>query len=315
MNKLRGMRPASATLIFLVGSVLWGSWPALVGMANRWSGDPRYAHGYLVPIFALGLLWLRRATIQGAPPTPTVWGVVFLGTGAASQLVGSYFRVEWIEGIALLPYLAGVCLLLGGWRHLTWAWPSIAFLAFMVPLPWRVENALGPPLQSLATAGSTYTLQTLGLMAFAEGNVIQLDDAQIGVGEACSGLSMLMTFVALSTATALVIKRPLLDRVVLVASAIPVALVANIARIVLTGALHEIVGGHAASTFYHDLAGWIMMPLALVLYWIEVAVFSRLLIEAKHEVPSALAVMVSRQWPAQPRGEFKLPSGPLFEPR
>src|SRR5262249_5165438 len=134
--------------------------------------------------------------------------------------------------------------LLGGWRYLGWAWPSIAFLAFMVPLPWRIETAMGPPLQGLATMASTYLLQTLGFMAFAEGNVIQLDEAKIGVVEACNGLSMLMTFVALSTAVAMVVRRPLVDRLVLVASSVPVALLANIFRITLTGVLHETVGGH-----------------------------------------------------------------------
>src|SRR5262249_40857049 len=161
-------------------------------------------------------------------------------------------------------------LLLGGWRILRWALPSIAFLAFMVPLPWRVENALGPPLQFVATTVSTYLLQTLGFMAFAEGFVIHLNEAKIGIVEACSGLSMLMTFIALSTAAAMVVKRPMLDRVVLVASAIPVALLANITRITLTGILHETVGGGAADAFYHDLAGWLMMPLALLFYWFEI---------------------------------------------
>ncbi len=72
----------------------------------------------------------------------------------------------------------------------------------MIPLPWRIENALGGPLQSIAAAASTYFLQTLGFMAITEGNVIQLNEARIGIVEACSGLSMVMTFVALSTAAA-----------------------------------------------------------------------------------------------------------------
>ena len=118
--------------------------------------------------------------------------------------------------------------------------------------------------------------------------MIQLNEARIGVVEACSGLSMLITFIALSTAAALVVKRPLLERLVLVASSIPVALLANIARITLTGILHETVGGHAASTFYHDLAGWLMIPFALILYWFEISVFTRLLIEIKYEAPPLL---------------------------
>lgn len=152
---------------------------------------------------------------------------------------------------------------------------------FMIPLPWRVENALGPPLQWLATKASTFTLQTLGFMAFAEGNVIQLNDARIGVVEACSGLSMLITFIALSVGMALVVERPLLDKFVLVASAIPVALLANIARITLTGVLHELISGQVADKFYHDLAGWVMIPLALVLYWCEIWIFSHMLIEVE----------------------------------
>ena len=85
---------------------------------------------------------------------------------------------------------------------------------------------------------------------------------------------MLITFIALSVGMALVVDRPLLDRIVLVLSAIPVALLANIARIALTGVLHETVSGQFADRFYHDLAGWVMIPFALVLYWIEIWVFS-----------------------------------------
>ncbi len=254
-------------------------------MVDRPSVCPRVSCPDVFPGFALDAA------------SPTGWGEAeqeHLGTGLRGAGGGRPTR-RWIfshrttlEGLALLPYLGGLALLLGGWRILEWAWPSIGFLAFMIPLPWRVENALGPPLQSIATTASTYLLQTLGFMAFAEGNVIQLNEARIGVVEACSGLSMLITFVALSTAAALVVKRPLLDRIVLVASSIPVALLANIARITVTGILHETVGGHVATTFYHDLAGWLMIPLALILYWFEIWVLSRLLIETKYEAPLVL---------------------------
>jgi exosortase len=263
-------------------------------MADRWSTDPRYAHGYLVPIFSLALLWMRRARLQGINARESTWGLAFVGLGAIVQLVGGYFRVGTIEGLAVIPYLGGVALLLGGWPLVNWAWPSITFLAFMIPLPFRVENYLGPPLQLLATKASTYILQTLGFMAFAEGYVIQLNEAKIGVVEACSGLSMLITFVALSTAAALVVKRPLLDKIVLVLSSVPVALLANILRITLTGTLHETRGGDAAFTFYHDLAGWIMIPFALLLYWFEIWILSHLLIETKREAPLLLELEGSR---------------------
>jgi exosortase len=278
-------KQTALNILLFAGCMLWSLWPALAAMVDRWSTDPRYAHGYLVPIFSLALLWMRRSRLSGVKPSKNIWGLALVALGGIVQLVGGYFRIGTLEGLALLPYLGGLCLLLGGWPILNWAWPSIAFLAFMIPLPWRVENALGPPLQAIATTASTYVLQTLGFMAFAEGNVIQLNEAKIGVVEACSGLSMLITFIALSTAAALIVKRPLLDRIVLVLSSIPVALLANIARITFTGILHDTVGGHAATTFYHDLAGWLMIPLALLMYWFEVWILSRLLIETKYEAP------------------------------
>jgi exosortase len=244
-------------------------------------------------MFALALLWMRRGRLEGVKPSPSTWGLALVGLGAAVQLAGGYYRIESVEGVAVLPYLGGLGLLLGGWRIIEWSWLSIAFLVFMIPLPCRVENALGAPLQSIGTMVSTYLLQTLGFVAFAEGNVIRLSAGSIGVVEACSGLSMLITFIALSTAAALVVRRPLPDRIILVASSIPVALLANILRIVLMGVLHETIGRHAASTFTHDLAGWVMIPLALVLYWFEIGILSRILVEYRYEAPQLLELVGS----------------------
>jgi len=270
-----------APLAVLLGAVLWSLWPVLTGMVERWSGDPRYAHGYLVPIFSLALLWMRREQLLGENFRPSTWGLVFIAFGSAIQLFGAYYVTHSIEGFALLAYLAGLALLVGGWPTFRWSWPSILFLLFMIPLPWRLEKALGPTLQDLATLSSTFLLQTVGFMAFSHGHVIQLNDYRIVVVEACSALSMLITFIALSTGMALIVKRPLLDKIVLVFSAIPVALVANIARITLTGILHETIGRQGADTFYHDLAGWVMIPFALVLYWCVIWIFSHLLIEVE----------------------------------
>src|SRR5262249_35489104 len=111
-----------ASLLLLGVCVLWAQWPALCAMANRWSHDPHYAHGYFVPVFALALLWMRRARLADVGASPSSWGLALLGLGAVVQLVGGYYRIESFEGLALLPELAGMALLLGGWRILQWAW-------------------------------------------------------------------------------------------------------------------------------------------------------------------------------------------------
>ena len=242
---------AAVPILLLGGCLIWSLWPVLAAMVNRWSTDPRYAHGYFVPVFSLALLWMRRDRLHERTTGRARRLGDWRSSGSGPPFSSSVDIIALVRsrGSPFCRTSGEFALLLGGWRALAWAWPSIAFLAFMVPLPWRVENALGPPLQSLATAASTYALQTLGLMAFAEGNVIQLNEARIGVVDACSGLSMLITFIALSTAVALVVRRPLLDRIVLIASSIPVALAGQHRPYRDDGHSPEMVGGHAATRF------------------------------------------------------------------
>ncbi|HZT80586.1 MAG TPA: exosortase/archaeosortase family protein [Gemmataceae bacterium] len=268
-----------AALAVGTAAVVWAWWATLGELAARWGHDPQYSHGYLVPAFAVLLLWLRRDRLAGATPAPSAWGAPVLAAGLALRLVGGYFHYVWFDAVSLVPVLAGLWLLVGGRAVWRWAWPALLFLAFMVPLPFRVAGALSGPLQRVATVASTFALQTIGLPAVAEGNVILLDEAEIGVVEACSGLRMLVVFFALSTGLALVVRRPLWERLLVVASAAPIALAVNIARITATGVLHETVGSRLANLVFHDLAGWLMMPLALALLALELAYLRRLVLD------------------------------------
>lgn len=279
----------------------WAYWLTLCAMAERWSTEAQYSHGFLVPVFALIILWFRRDRMPAALPAPNWWGVAWLAGGGLLRFLAAYLYLDSLDALSLLPTLVGVCLLLGGWPSLRWSWPAIAFLGFMLPLPYQVETALAQPLRRLATECSTFALQTLGFAAVAEGNIIVIDEFRLGVIDACNGLGMLMTFFALATAMALVIDRPLLDRLVLVVSAIPIAVIVNVLRITLTGAAHIWFGREIGHALMHDLAGWIMMPAALVLLWLELVFLKNLLLE---EVPPAGAS------PSRER-EVKGGSGPV----
>jgi exosortase len=263
-----GLKARTAAPIVLTAAALgWAYLPTAGGLAARWSTDPRYSHGYLVPLFAAAWLWSRRASRPvAAASTVAAWlGVGLVASAAGMLLVGTYFFIPWIEAASIVPALAAVSMFAGGLAGLRWAGPAIAFLLFMIPLPYRVESALGGSLQGAAARGSTFLLQTLGLPAFAEGNVITVNAARIGVVEACNGLGMLFTFTALATGFALVVRRSWPETVVIIASAAPIALAANVARITATGVLYETAGVVVADAVYHDLAGWLMMPLALAL--------------------------------------------------
>jgi exosortase len=294
----QGARATPAFLVCLAGlsaALLWSYWPLLVEAAQRWASDPQYSHGFLVPVFSAALLWLRRRQLDGAVAGLNWWGLPFLLVGAALRMAASYTFFDWLALFSLLPCLAGLAVLFTGWRGLRWAGPAIAFLVFMIPWPYRLEVALAHPLQRVATVASTYALQTLGVAALDEGNTIVLDDVRLEVIDACSGLSMIAAFLALATAMALLIRRPAWEKVLLVLSSIPIAVVVNVLRITVTGVMHEVAVRQLADLVFHDLAGWLMMPAALVLLWLELKFLARAFVATGKPRPAAPAVPTATQ--------------------
>jgi len=280
-------RPRLAALLVLALAVLaWAYWPALTGLVQRWTHDRHYSHGFIVPGLALVVWWVRRRAYPVAEARPSWWGLPVLLAGAGLRLIGGYYYLDWFDGLSLLPVLLGLVLLVGGWPLARQMGPAIGVLFFMLPLPFQFEGALSAPLQRLGTVVSTFALQTLGVPAVSEGNIILIDDMNIGVLEACNGLGMLSAFFAISTTVALVIKRSLSDRLIIFLSAIPIGVLMNLLRLTATGLVYAVIGAPAAQMFFHDLAGWLMMPLALATLGLELYLLSRLFME--NGVASAL---------------------------
>lgn len=248
----------------LVAAVGWSYWTTLVAMANKWWNDPQYSQGYLVPLFSILILYLRGDALKTITWQVDLRGLGLIALGLLIHVGCGYFNMDWVDGISLLPVFSGLFWLMGGWPAFRWSWPAVLFLVFMVPLPYRVETGLAYPLQRIATLGSEFLLQTIGVSAVAEGNIIFLSQTRIGVVEACSGLSMLLIFFALAAAVVILYQPPWLDRIVLMLSAIPIAIIVNIIRITATGLSQEVFGEEIAQKIFHDWAGWLMMPVALV---------------------------------------------------
>jgi exosortase len=299
-----------ATLLAVAAAIGWASWSVLDEMSQRWTEDPTYSHGFLVPLIALAILWTRRGTMPALAGRPSWWALAPVALGAVMQVVGAYLSVRWLCGAAILAHLAGLALLLGGGPMLRWAAPAIGFLAFMIPLPWRIETIMRNPLQRLSTLASAYVLQALGRPVFAEGNVIVVSDTiELGIIDACSGLKMLVIFFAMATAIAIMSKRPWVDRVLIVLSAVPIAMITNITRITATGILHEAVGSKWANLVFHDLAGWLMMPMALALLWCELRILATLLVVEEAPARRLSPLLVEAVGPADGTLVGSLPAG------
>jgi exosortase len=254
---------------------------SLYNIAVEWQ-QPEYSHGYLIPAFAAVLMWMRREPFsEKVPLSDRWWGVFLLVLGTAIRVYGTYTVRFTVDYISLIPSLMGVFVLVGGLRTLRWAGPPIAFLVFMLPLPGFLKDGLLRPLQAIATRCSVYTMQTLGVEVYRDGNVIHLEKMDMNVIDACSGLRMLTIFLALSVAIAMVYTaRPWWERLIIVVSAVPVAVIVNVIRITITGLLYNLdVSPEVADFFFHKGAGLLMMPMAMVILFVELGILSRLMIE------------------------------------
>jgi len=277
--QIGGIRLPIATLALLAAFAAvigWSFLPTFRELSHKWFHDEGYSHGILVPFFAVYLLYARRSLMPVAGASDLKIGLACIGVGLTGRVIGGMFCFSYLDALSLLPILAGVALLLGGRAALRWSWPAVLYLFFMIPLPYRVEYAVGEPLQRIATMGSTFALQIVGQPAVAEGNIIRINDLELRIVEACSGLRMLLTFFAFSTAVAILIRKPLLERCLIVMSAVPIALVTNILRITVTGFVFQ-YSEKFGKVFFHDLAGWFMMPICLLLLGIELWILNRLI--------------------------------------
>ncbi|MBN2021549.1 MAG: exosortase/archaeosortase family protein [Pirellulales bacterium] len=254
----------------------WAYWPTLVILVQAWENQPDYSHGFLVAPFAAILLWVRRATFPGWGKGFAWGGLVLVVLSIVFRAAGALFYVDAVDGWSMLVWLAGVLWLLGGWRVMRWALPAVAFLIFMVPLPYSAEYMLSWRLQRTVTQMSGWVLQSFGQPALVEGNTILIGSETLDVSDACSGLRIFMGVIAIAFAYVIVIRKAWWERAILILSVIPVALVANMTRIVVTALLNQWVSGEAAHQFTHDVAGYLMIPYAALLFFLVLWYLGRL---------------------------------------
>jgi exosortase len=259
-----------------------------------------YSHGYLVAPLAVYFLWARRDRMPAATTTtmgtwcPTwcpglAWpGLVLLAISLVMRYVGAWYYLESLDGWSILPWVAGVVWLFFGRAYAWWCLPSVLFLAFMVRLPFRVELALSLPLQTIATKMSCWVLQVLGQPALAEGHTIHLGENTLEIEQACSGLRIFIGIGALAFAYVVIVRRALWEKAVLLLSVVPIALIANTTRIVITGLLYQYVSGEAARHFSHDLAGLVMILYAAGLFALVLWYLGKLVREVEALGPDAV---------------------------
>lgn len=282
MNAYRTWNSRDAWVVgALIAAALYAFWPAWTDLYLQ--AERRTDNGYifLVPVVAAYLAWLRRSRMQFVMRRPSLSALPIVGAAVALAWWGEQTDTRAAVHLGAVLALCSCAVAVAGTEVLRQYFPVFLALLFLIPVPAEVRKWLAGPLQSLAVGVTQEVLDVLGIATERAGNSIQIAGRSIFVGEACDGMRMVfalaLTFFAFVFSVPL---RPMARIALLVASPV-IAIVCNVVRLVPTALAYAYESAQDAERF-HDVAGWLMLPLAIVMLlglirfmrWLDLPVFT-----------------------------------------
>jgi exosortase len=262
------MQDASAAVLIVAGLIglLVGTlyWEILLGLVKDWEDNANYSHGFIVPLFSGFLVWRRWEVLKTLSLKGSWSGLLMVLVGLGLLVLGDLAAEEFLLRGSLIVVLAGLILFHCGSAMLRELRFPLTYLFFMIPLPALMLNSITFPLQGLAARNAEWMLDFLGVPVLRDGNVIHLSNITLGVTEACSGVRSLISLLALAVAWAHTSLGGAVSRIVFICSSVPITIVANAGRVVITGLIGLWFGAQYAEGVYHAFSGWLIFVFAFV---------------------------------------------------
>lgn len=243
-------------------------WRIAVKLVSDWYDIPDYSHGFLVPFFALFLLWDKRFKLRQMRVSPSWAGVALVLLGVLTLFFGVYGAELFLSRISFILIISGLVWTLCGREILREIAFPLAVLMLAIPFPEIVFNQITFPLQLLASRAASALLPLLGVPVFREGNVIQLPVMKLEVAEACSGIRSLMSLFTLAVFYGYFLEQTSTRRWIMALASIPIAVCANALRIVGTGLCVQYWDPSKAEGFFHEFSGWVMFVISLTCLYV-----------------------------------------------
>jgi exosortase D (VPLPA-CTERM-specific) len=249
----------------------------LTKLLQDWWTDENYSHGLLVPFVIGYIVWLEFPLLKKNLTKSNIWlGLAAIISAILMLLAGTLGAELFVQRISLIVMLAGIVVYFYGIKLLRLLVVPFLLLLLAIPIPQIIFNKFAFPLQIWASQLAIFGIRIFGVPSVREGNVIELlprgavEVARLEVVEACSGIRSLMTLMTLALVLWYFTKA---DRKfewsragILMFSAIPIAIITNSARVTSTAILTYNYGKQTAET-WHDISGWLVYLVALILLW------------------------------------------------
>jgi exosortase len=260
------------TLYFRVG----------IKLVRDWIEIPDYSHGILIPFFVAFLIWDQRSTFLSTPLKPSWFGLPLVGFGLFVLLVGVFGADLFLSRTSFLLLAAGMTWTLLGRPMLSQS-KFIFFVLFLaIPFPTVILNHITFPLQLFASQVAAWILPVFNVPVLQDGNIIRLPALPLEVAEACSGIRSLMSLFTVAVIFGYFVEKGTLRRTLLALASIPIAVAANVARIVGTGLCVQYWDPVKAMGFFHEFSGWLMFLVSMSCLYLIHSLMSRFVPERTH---------------------------------
>jgi exosortase B len=239
--------------------------PSFHDISGHWEEEDG-AHGPVILAVVIWLVWHKRAALapSAASHPAAVAGWALATAGLLLYVLGRSQEIALFEIGALAPLLAGILLLMRGWRALRAFWFPIVFVLFMLPLPGSLVDAVTGPLKQHVSEIAEQVLYTAGYPVARTGVVLTIGQYQLLVADACSGLNSMFSLSALGALYMYLSGRKgVLHNAIMLASILPIAFTANIVRVIILLLITYHMGDAAGQGFLHGGTGIVLLLVAL----------------------------------------------------
>ncbi len=232
---------------------------------------PNESHGLLIPAFSLYFLYQARDKIVATEGRPSMVGFVLMMLALAGYVAGIIIKIGYVKPVMMIFFLATLVIAVGGWKIFKITWLPVLFMVFAIKIPDQIYTPLTMELRVWASLFAATILDLIpGVTCESTSVVIRGmyngEPIELNVADACSGMRLLRTFVALGVAMAWMEVRPTWQRVGLLISTIPIAIICNMLRVLITGLIYIFIGAEYATGTLHSMLGLVMLALAFGMY-------------------------------------------------
>jgi exosortase len=276
MNVTRRGRSDAQCVALIVASIAVTYGPVLTKLVRQWLDDENASHGLIVVPLAVYLAWRARHHWRRAEPRPVSAGLAAVAVSLLIYVAGILGAELYLSRISIVGVLAGATIFVWGWNHLRLIAFPLTLVALAVPLPAILLNQITFPLQLVASRLGEGVIAVAGVPVLREGNLLILADTALEVAEACSGIRSLVSLVTVAVVAAYFRGGSRAGGAALVMMSVPIAVIANAARVAGTGLAAHVWGPEVADGFFHTFSGWVVFIVAACLLVLSERVVARL---------------------------------------